>query len=89
MSQRVSNSGHSMSLTFSIAAIYRDKNWQSFPLFPHWLRWQLLFEKVSWHCADAYIITTATDVDTLDIDYKQTDPISSLAKWQANSQPQK
>lgn len=25
--------------------------------------------KVSWHCADAYAVTMATNVDTLDIDY--------------------
>lgn len=42
---------------------------------------QLLYEKVSWHHADADIITIATHVDTLDIDYtdftKQNDSADS------------
>lgn len=47
-----------------------QKQRQYFSLFcPQWQQlWQQL-SKVSWHCADAYIIAIATEVDTLDSDY--------------------
>lgn len=44
---------------------------------------QLFHEKVSQNCADAYIISIATSLDILHVDYaKQTDPVLPLTEWQ-------
>lgn len=45
---------------------------------------QLLYEKVSWHRADADIITIATLVDTLDIDYTDSTQRNDSADAQAS-----
>lgn len=64
------------------------KNFQLSVLFPYWQPVsdsysQLFHEKVSQHCADAYITTIATNVDILHVDYaKQTDSVSPLTEWQ-------
>lgn len=45
---------------------WAEAKFPCFLTFPHW---QLLSLVVSWHWADAYNITIATEVDTQDIDY--------------------
>lgn len=85
MSERVSNSGHRMSFLYSTAATYHIHMRQNFQFTILSILSSTLtaLRVVVWE----RILTLCWCLHHYINHYNQTYPISSLAKWQANSQP--